>query len=156
MTFKDVEVKFPSEYPLPSSQVADLKLVDVTTGSVTTEIVGTQIMMPTDLQARYYESSQEINTLVNPSSVATGANFIAIANFETKTVVGKCDFDGVLHIDCSPSGTANFFQDVYKVPVSSGQVFTATFTERFDYMLVRIENTSTATGKAEVWVNRGV
>ena len=128
--------------------------VAITTGWVGAHLVGTDIMLPVDLQARYLAPVQVVNTLVNPGSIVTGSEHVSVANYRTKTVIGKCDFDGTLHIDCSPSGTNNYFTDVYTQSISSGSSFTASFTEAFDYVIVRIENTSSATGSAVVWVVR--
>ena len=103
--------------------------------------------------SKNYVSSKEIDTIVPPGGIVTGASHIHIASFEKKTVMGKCDFDGRLIIDCSPLGIDNYFPNTYVVSISSGTVFTASFTETFDYMLVRVENTSASTGSAVVWVN---
>jgi len=91
------------------------------------------------------------NVTVAPSGIATGTSHVEISAYETKTIVGKAEFDGTLHIDVSPSGTTNYFQDVYTSSISSGESFSASFTEAFDYMVVRVENTSSATGNVTVW-----
>lgn len=129
--------------------------VIISTGFTGVRLTATDIMLPVDMQARYYASSKEIDQLVNPGSIVTGANIIYTANFNSVTVMGRCEFDGILHVDCSPLGY-NFFKDVYVVNISSGQVFTASFSERFEHVVIRVENTTTTTGQAIVYVNRGV
>jgi len=150
-------LNWPASYPLPAEQVADLKIVtNVASGYVDVKIHASDIMVPANLQARYYLPSKEIDTLVNPGSIVTGVNHVSVSNFRTKTVIGKCNFDGTLYIDLSPSGTDNYFPDTYTKSVSSGVVFIASWTEAGDYCVVRIENSSTVTGKATVWVVRQV
>jgi len=141
----------------------DTDSVKVTTGrvdiaNVPLSVTGT-IAVETGyvgVRSHYMASVQVVTGLVNPGSIVTGTEHVAIGSYRTKTVVGRCYFDGTLHIDCSPSGTTNYFTDVYTASISSGTTFTASFTEAFDYMVVRIENTSSATGSANVWVVRQV
>lgn len=103
--------------------------------------------------AKSFSSTKVIdNAVVSPGGIVTGST-VRIAFYETKTVTGKSEFDGKLHIDVSPSGTTNFLQDIYVVNISSGVTFSASFTEVFDYMVVRVENTSTTTGIVNVWVD---
>ena len=101
--------------------------------------------------SRYSFSIKIFDTVVSPGSVVATEG-VRISPYLTKTVIGRCEFDGVLHVDISPSGTTNYFTDVYTVNVAANRVFTVSWTEAGDYASIRIENTSTTSGRAIIWL----
>jgi len=125
-------------------------------GNVKISIEESPITVPVTGNIAVAKAFTSIKVLDNVTVPATGivtGSAVHIDVYETKTVAGKTEFNGKVHIDLSPSGTDNFLQDIYVVDISSGQAFSASFSEAFDYVIVRVENTSTTTGSANVWVN---
>ena len=106
--------------------------------------------------SRDYLSDKVIDDVIAPGSVITGSTHISISRFGKITICGVAEFDGTIYVDCSPLGTNNYLKGVYEEAISSGKPFVVTFEDKFDYVLPRIENASTTTGIARVFVNRQI
>ena len=145
---------FPAEYPLPSSQVADLKVI--TSGNVDVTILGSNIMLPVDLQAIYYSPVIAISTGYVGAGETKVSDPIDVDTFRTKTIQGWAEFDGEIAIETAM--LANKFNPYpyYKTTISSGTTFTLSFTEVVSQVRIKLTNTSTTTGLAFVAVGRAV
>ncbi len=127
------------------------KIITIETVNSAT-ISGATIQLPTDLQSNYYESVKLIDQTVSGSSSATSSD-IQISDYSTKTISGECNFDGTVKIFVSPSGTGNYYSNpLYTETISSGEVFSISFTEGFDYLKVEVDNTSSSDGTAVIWL----
>jgi len=129
--------------------ISEITTVD-TVNSAT--ITGSTIQVPVDLQSNYYESVKLIDQTVTAGSSVDSVD-IQIADYSTKTISGSLNFDGRVEIYVSPSGTGNYYSNpLYTETVSSGETFSISITECFDYVKVRVVNTSTSDGTAVVWL----
>jgi hypothetical protein len=131
-------------------------ITNVASGTVDTKIIGSTIMIPTDIQAQYYSSIVAISTgFVAPNQTIT-SNTIVIDRFRTKTISGWSNFNGNLKIYVAPVSGIFHPYPYYSSNITSGTTFSFSFTEAFAEMKVSITNTSTTTGNACVYVSLGV
>jgi hypothetical protein len=140
-----------------SSGVVDVSKVNyIASGVVDTRIIGTTVMLPSDVQAQYYSSIVAISTgFVAPNQTIT-SNAIVIDRFRTKTISGWSNFNGNLKIYVAPVSGIFHPYPYYSSNITSGTTFSFSFTEAFAEMKVSITNTSTTTGNACVYVSLGV
>jgi hypothetical protein len=155
ITTGKVEVtNLPAEYPLPASQVADLKIIS--SGKVDVTVVGTNIMIPTDIQAIYYSPVIAISTGYVGAGETKVSDPIDVDTFRTKTIQGWAEFDGEIVIETAMLTNQFNPYPYYKTTISSGTTFTLSFTEVVSQVRIKLTNTSTTTGRAFVAVGRAV
>jgi len=142
------------------SGIIDAVIVDkerhITTGKVDVTVVGTNVMIPTDIQAIYYSPVIAISTGYVGAGETKVSDPIDVDTFRTKTIQGWAEFDGEIVIETAMLTNQFNPYPYYKTTISSGTTFTLSFTEVVSQVRIKLTNTSATTGRAFVAVGRAV
>jgi len=114
--------------------------------TVDVNIAATDIVVPTDQQANYYNAHMIVSssTNVDAGSTVTSTD-ISCADYVTKTVSVYSSASSTLIIEVSPSGTGTYYTYYTESTVPADTLFTRSFTEAFDYMRVKYVSDSAST-----------
>lgn len=116
-------------------------------------VASSSIMLPVDLQARYFTSTQVFSSTVVPASGTATSSWIDISKYPTKTIsLLSSSASGTLIIQVAPSSSTATAYDYYTDSSVSSNTFTAkSFSEAFNW--VRIQFIPSASSTIDAWIS---
>jgi len=101
-----------------------------------------------------YGYEKIIDVDVNPGMIV-GSLPVNVGGFRTKTVSGRCGFDGYIYIYVSPTpNEQDFYPDPYFYDkITTNKSFSYSFSEAYALVRVSVENITSSSGRAIVYIS---